>query len=104
MNYQEQLNPWVIHQLLPDLTHSVVMRFRRRNDAECYLRVLNHMRPNGNFAIAFEVNNVIETITASPAIAASTTKGTSETTKSKAKTKDKAKTAKNPISTTFVPM
>jgi len=91
MNYQEQLNPWVIHQLLPDLTRSVIMRFRRRNDAECYLRVMNHIRPNVHFAIAFEVNNVIETVTPTP-------KDTSKTKKAASKTK------KTSVTKTFVPM
>jgi hypothetical protein len=54
MNYQEQLNPWVIHQLLPDLSQSIVMRFRRRNDAESYLKVIQQMRPKAQFTIAFE--------------------------------------------------
>jgi hypothetical protein len=54
MKYQEQLNPWVIHQLLPDLTQSVVIRFRRRSEAEAYLRVIRQLRPKSKFAIAFE--------------------------------------------------
>lgn len=54
MNYQEQLNPWVINQLLPDLTRSLVMRFRRRVDAESYLKVVQQMRPQCEFAIVFE--------------------------------------------------
>jgi hypothetical protein len=56
MTYQEQLNPWVIHQLLPNLTRTTVSRFRRRNEAEAYLKVLRQIRPNVQFAIAFEVN------------------------------------------------
>lgn len=54
MNYQEQLNPWVIHQLKSDLTRSVVIRFRRRNEAEAYLKVLSQLRPRSKFAVAFE--------------------------------------------------
>ncbi|HEY9621272.1 MAG TPA: hypothetical protein V6C78_12930 [Crinalium sp.] len=54
MNYQEQLNPWVIHQLLPNLTSSTIARFRRRTEAEAYLKVVQQMRPNVEFAIAFE--------------------------------------------------
>lgn len=54
MNYQEQLNPWVIHQLLPNLNSSTVARFRRRTEAESYLKVIQQMRPQVQFAIAFD--------------------------------------------------
>lgn len=64
MNYQEQLNPWVIHQLLPDLKRSLVMRFRRRVDAESYLKVIQQMRPKAQFAIAFETSSMLKAETA----------------------------------------
>jgi hypothetical protein len=54
MNYQHKLTPWVIHKLLPDLNQLTVSRFRRRNDAEAYLKVLKQMQPNARFAIAFD--------------------------------------------------
>lgn len=54
MNYKEQLNPWVIHHLSADLTRSTVSRFRRRNEAESYLKVIQQLRPRAKFAIAFE--------------------------------------------------
>ncbi|NJL23370.1 MAG: hypothetical protein HC895_25250 [Leptolyngbyaceae cyanobacterium SM1_3_5] len=60
MNYQEQLNPWVIHQMLPDLKRSLVMRFRRRVDAESYLKVIQQMRPKAQFAIAFETSSMLK--------------------------------------------
>ncbi|MBE9182589.1 hypothetical protein IQ268_28990 [Oculatella sp. LEGE 06141] len=60
MNYQEQLNPWVIHQLLPDLQHSTVARFRKRHDAESYLKVMQQIRPRGQFAIAFDANSELQ--------------------------------------------
>ncbi|WP_421655122.1 hypothetical protein [Leptothermofonsia sp. ETS-13] len=55
MNYQQQLNPWVIHKLLPNLKQLTVTRFRRRNDAEAYLRVLKQTQPHAKFAITFDV-------------------------------------------------
>ncbi|MGJ3250005.1 MAG: hypothetical protein ACFE0J_02570 [Elainellaceae cyanobacterium] len=55
MNYQEQLNPWVVHQLLPNLTQQTLARFRRRNEADAYLRVMKQMRPHLRFTVAFEV-------------------------------------------------
>lgn len=54
MSYQQQLNPWVIHKLLPNLSQLTVTRFRRRNDAEAYLRVLKQTQPHANFAITFD--------------------------------------------------
>jgi hypothetical protein len=56
MNYQEQLTPWVVYQLLPDLQRQVVIRFRRRNDADSYLKVLQQTRPKADFVVAFETN------------------------------------------------
>jgi hypothetical protein len=56
MNYQDQLNPWVIHQLLPNLTQNTIARFRRRTEAEAYVKVMQQMRPNIQFVIAFDVN------------------------------------------------
>ncbi len=55
MNYQQQLNPWVIHKLLPNLKQLTVTRFRRRNDAEAYLKVLKQAHPQAQFAITFDV-------------------------------------------------
>lgn len=71
MNYQEQLNPWVIHQLLPDLKRSMVMRFRRRVDAESYLKVIQQMRPKAQFAIAFETSSMLKPPAAKVEVSAS---------------------------------
>jgi hypothetical protein len=57
MSYKEQLNPWVVHQLAPDLTRSPVSRFRRRTEAEAYLKVMKQLRPKTDFSIVFETNN-----------------------------------------------
>jgi hypothetical protein len=55
MKYQDQLSPWVIHQLLPNLQNlPVVARFRRRNDAEAYLKLIKQMKPNTQYAISFD--------------------------------------------------
>lgn len=54
MDYQARLNPWVVSKLLPNLKQLAVIRFRRRNDAEAYLRVLKEMQPQGKFAISFD--------------------------------------------------
>jgi hypothetical protein len=63
MSYKEQLNPWVVHQLSPDLTRSAVSRFRRRNEAEAYLKVMKQLRPKSSFAIAFETHaGIVESL------------------------------------------
>ncbi|MFM7450310.1 MAG: hypothetical protein ACKO24_17145 [Leptolyngbyaceae cyanobacterium] len=57
MTYQQRLNPWVINRLLPNLHQTTVSRFRRRNEAESYLRMLQQTQPQSRFAIVFEVGN-----------------------------------------------
>ncbi len=54
MRYQEQLTPWVVYQLSANLERQIVTRFRRRNDADCYLKVLKQTRPNTEFVVAFD--------------------------------------------------
>lgn len=54
MKYQEQLTPWVVYQVTPDMQRQVVIRFRRRNDADSYLKVLTQTRPNAQFIVAFD--------------------------------------------------
>ncbi|BAU09587.1 hypothetical protein LEP3755_00580 [Leptolyngbya sp. NIES-3755] len=54
MKYQEQLTPWVVYQITPDLQRQVVIRFRRRNDADSYLKVLTQTRPTAKFIVAFD--------------------------------------------------
>lgn len=56
MQYQKQLSPWVINRHLPNLQREVVARFRRRSDAEAYLKVMQRVAPNAQFVITFEVN------------------------------------------------
>ncbi|XHX77454.1 MAG: hypothetical protein RBJ76_23925 [Stenomitos frigidus ULC029] len=54
MSYQQQLTPWVVHKLLPNLKHLTITRFRRRPDAEAYLKVLVQSQPSAQFTITFE--------------------------------------------------
>ncbi|WP_416665896.1 hypothetical protein [Egbenema bharatensis] len=50
-NYHDRLHPWCIICCLPNAQTLIIQRFRRRNDAEAHLRVLQHMNP----AIAYEI-------------------------------------------------
>lgn len=56
MSYQEQLSPWVVHKLMPNLQQAAVARFRHRNDAEAYLKLISQMMPHMRFAITFDVH------------------------------------------------
>lgn len=87
MTYQDQLSPWVIHQLLPNLNRQIVARFRRRTEAEAYLKAVKQMRSAAQFAIAFDapVNHSTPSATS--------TSTTSTKTSTKASTKVTSATA-----------
>lgn len=54
-NYQQQLHPWCIIQLLPQMQRRTVARFRIRNDADAHLRVLKRLTPSAQYAIIFDL-------------------------------------------------
>ncbi|MBD2070297.1 hypothetical protein H6F93_22755 [Leptolyngbya sp. FACHB-671] len=54
MTYLDQLHPWCIICLLPNMQHRVVARFRRRNDAEAHLRILRQNAPTLDYTIVFD--------------------------------------------------
>jgi hypothetical protein len=54
MSYYDQLHPWCIIQLLPNAQTLTVARFRRRNDAIAYLRVLQQLSPTANYQLLFD--------------------------------------------------
>ena len=54
MSYYEQLHPWCIVRLLPNLQRTIVSRFRRRNDAEAHLRLLKPYTPKISYQILFD--------------------------------------------------
>lgn len=66
MSYQDLLSPWVIYRLLPSLQRRAIARFRRRNEAEAYLGVIQRMLPQIQFEIVFELSEVEEPIAAVP--------------------------------------
>ncbi|MCS6813643.1 MAG: hypothetical protein NZ772_08755 [Cyanobacteria bacterium] len=99
MNYQAQLNPWVIYRLSSDLQRELVTRFRTRNDAESYLKVMGQMQPHLSYMVVFEApkpessmdTSALASATSSCAIKQSngptgskTTKATARGTKAKA--------------------
>lgn len=54
MTYYQQLHPWCIIRLLPQMQRQVVARFRRRNDAEAHMKALRQLEPAANYAIIFD--------------------------------------------------
>lgn len=53
MSYQADLFPWVIYCRLADMRRLEVQRFRRRNDAEEYLKLVQRLTPEGEFELVF---------------------------------------------------
>ena len=54
MTYFEKLHPWCLIRLLPNCQRIVVARFRKRNDADEHLRVLQRLVKNRTFVIIFD--------------------------------------------------
>jgi hypothetical protein len=55
MTYFDQLHPWCLIRLLPNLQNRVIARFRRRNDADAHMRVLRQLAPTVRYEIVFDV-------------------------------------------------
>lgn len=54
MTYKERLSPWCVIRQLSQSQRFVVSRFRRRNDAEEHLRVLQQKTPDAEFSVIFD--------------------------------------------------
>ncbi|NET04585.1 MAG: hypothetical protein F6K09_33075 [Merismopedia sp. SIO2A8] len=55
MTYKDKLFPWRIIRHLPNMQRLVVARFRRRNEAEAYLKTLQGLMPNLKHIIIFDI-------------------------------------------------
>jgi hypothetical protein len=55
MTYFDQLHPWCLMRLLPNLQNLVIARSRRSNDAEAHMRVLRQQVPTARYEIVFDV-------------------------------------------------
>jgi hypothetical protein len=55
MSYKDQLKPWCIVHRLPKLQNAIILRCRRRSDAEAYLRIFQANNPTGSYQIVFDV-------------------------------------------------
>ncbi len=58
MTYQEQLSPWMVQQQLPNVENRVLARFRRRGDADAYLKLMKEMRPSLALSVIFSTEHV----------------------------------------------
>ena len=54
MTYFEKLHSWCLIRLLPNCQRIVVARFRKRNDADEHLRVLQRLVKHRTFVIIFD--------------------------------------------------
>lgn len=54
MTYFEKLHPWCLIRLLPNCQRIVVARFRKINDADEHLRVLQRLVKHRTFVIIFD--------------------------------------------------
>ena len=54
MTYFEKLHPWCLIRLLPNCQRIVEARFRKRNDADEHLRVLQRLVKHRTFVIIFD--------------------------------------------------
>ncbi|NJR66478.1 MAG: hypothetical protein HC772_15995 [Leptolyngbyaceae cyanobacterium CRU_2_3] len=54
MIYRDRLSPWCVIQHLPRFQHAIIARFRNRNDAEAYVKVLRRMNPAIIYEIVFD--------------------------------------------------
>ena len=52
--YRARLFPWSVIRLLPDCQQSVLARFRKRNEAEEFLRSVRRVEHSWNCEIVFD--------------------------------------------------
>lgn len=55
MTYKHQLLPWCIIRCFPHLPSQLIIRFRRRNDAQAHLQILKANNPKASYEITFDV-------------------------------------------------
>lgn len=53
MTYRSRLYPWRVVSLLPDMQKMTVAEFRRRNDAEEHLKVIQRQNPTATYEVVF---------------------------------------------------
>ncbi len=69
MSYYNRLHPWCVIRCLPKAQTLIVARFRKRGDAEDYLKTLRRLMPDGCFEVVFDLETE-PTLVADPLIRA----------------------------------
>ena len=57
MTYKNKLLPWCIIRCFPNRSSQVIIRFRRRNDAEAHLQILNSNNPTASYELMFDITS-----------------------------------------------
>ncbi|MFB8790090.1 MAG: hypothetical protein U7123_14840 [Potamolinea sp.] len=63
MTYKDKLHPWCIIRPFPDMRSKVIIRFRRRSDAEGHMQILKANNPDADYEIMFDVTAENSTLT-----------------------------------------
>jgi hypothetical protein len=66
MTYKEKLHPWCIIRPELDMPSKIIIRFRRRNDAEARMRILKANDPQAGYEIIFDVTPEPTDVTTNP--------------------------------------
>jgi hypothetical protein len=62
MNPIEQLQPWCLICLQPNLQHLILNRFQRRHEAEAHLKVLRQIAPSASYMVMFDQIEEMESV------------------------------------------
>ena len=57
MTYKLKLLPWCIVRRFPNSSSQIIIRFRRRNDAEAHLKILKGKNPSASYEVFFDVTS-----------------------------------------------
>lgn len=54
MTYREQITPWLVVRLLPEMQRQLLARFKSRSDAEGYAQTLRRSQPHDQIVVCFD--------------------------------------------------
>lgn len=54
MTYREQITPWLVVRLLPEMQRQLLARFKNRSDAEGYAQTLRRSQPHAQIVVCFD--------------------------------------------------
>jgi hypothetical protein len=68
MTYKLKLLPWCIVRRFPNSSSQVIIRFRRRNDAEAHLQILKGKNPSASYEVFFDITSESTDLTGKQAL------------------------------------